>query len=81
MFVGKGGYAVQREFEEYAKKLAADQAAKERAKQDAEKERERRFQKKIAIAQVLVPLITFILGILVEHLSGIGEAILRILHK
>lgn len=37
----------QREFEEYAKKLAADQAVKERAKQDAEKERERRFQKKI----------------------------------
>lgn len=72
---------MQKEFEEYAKKLAADQAAKERAKQDAEKERERRFQKKIAIAQVLVPLITFILGILVEHLSGIGEAVLRILHK
>lgn len=72
---------MQREFEEYAKKLAEDQAVKERAKQDAEKERERRFQKKIAIAQVLVPLITFILGILVEHLSGIGEIVLRILHK
>ena len=72
---------MQREFEEYAKKLAEDHAVKERAKQDAKKERERRFQKKIAIAQVLVPLITFILGILVEHLSGIGEAVLRILHK
>ena len=81
MFVGKGEYAVQMEFEEYAKKLAADQAAKERAKQDAEKESERRSQKKIAIAQVLVPLITFILGILVEHLSGIAEIVLRILHK
>lgn len=81
MFGGKGGCAVQREFEEYAKKLAADQAAKERAKQDAEKEREHRFQKKIAIAQVLVPLITFILGVLVEHLSGIAEIVLRILHK
>ena len=81
MLGGKGGYAVQGEFEEYAKKLVADQAAKERAKQDAEKERERRFQKKIAIAQVLVPLITFILGILVEHLSGIAGIVLRILHK
>lgn len=72
---------MQREFEEYAKKLAADQAAKERAKQDAEKKRERRFQKKIAIAQVLVPFITFILGVLAEHFSGIAEIILRILHK
>ena len=72
---------MQREFVEYAKKFAEDHAVKERAKQDAEKERERRFQKKIAIAQVLVPLITFILGILVEHLSSIGEIVLRILHK
>ena len=64
---------MQREFEEYAKKLAADQAAKERAKQDAEKERERRSQKKIAIAQVLVPLITFILGIVVDHFPDLIE--------
>ena len=68
---------MQREFEEYAKKLAADQAAKERAKQDAKKESERRSQKKIAIAQVLVPLITFILGILVEHLSGLIDSFWR----
>lgn len=68
---------MQREFEEYAKKLAADQAAKERAKQDAEKERERRFQKKIAIAQVLVPLITFILGIVVDHFPDLIEPFWR----
>lgn len=76
---------MQREFEEYAKALAdasrKQQQAEEVAEKKAEEERERRFQKKIAIAQVLVPFITFILGILVEHLSGIGEAILRILHK
>ena len=76
---------MQREFEEYAKALAdasrKQQQAQEVAEKKAEEERERRFQKKIAIAQVLVPLITFILGILVEHLSGIGEAVLRILHK
>lgn len=68
---------MQREFEEYAKKLAADQAAKERAKQDAEKERERRFQKKIAIAQVLVPFITFILSIVVDHFPGLIESFWR----
>ena len=76
---------MQKEFEEYAKTLAEtsrkQQQAKEVAEKKAEEERERRFQKKIAIAQVLVPLITFILGILVEHLSGIGEIVLRILHK
>lgn len=71
----------QREFEEYAKKLAEEQAIKERAKQDAEEERERRFQKKIAVAQALVPLVTFILGVLVEHLSGIAEIVLKIFHK
>jgi uncharacterized membrane protein len=85
MFVGKGGYAVQREFEEYAKALAEtsrkQQQAEEVAEKKAEEERERRFQKKIAIAQVLVPLITFILGVLAEHFSGIAEIVLRILHK
>ena len=68
---------MQREFEEYAKKLAEDQTVKERVKQDAEKERERRFQKKIAIAQVLVPLITFILGIVVDHFSDLIEPFWR----
>ena len=76
---------MQREFEEYAKALAdasrKQQQAEGVAEKKAEEERERRFQKKIAIAQVLVPLITFILGILVEHLSGIAEIVLRILHK
>ena len=76
---------MQREFEEYAKALAEtsrkQQQAEEVAEKKAEDERERRSQKKIAIAQVLVPLITFILGILVEHLSGIAEIVLRILHK
>ncbi len=68
---------MQREFEEYAKKLAEDLAVKERAKQDAEKERERRSQKKIAIAQVLVPLITFILSIVVDRFPGLIETFWR----
>lgn len=43
--------------------------------QHAQNERERRFNRKIAIAQVLIPLITFLLGLLVEHYAGIVSAI------
>ena len=35
--------------------------------QDAKQERDRRFNKKLAILNALVPFITFILGLLVEH--------------
>ena len=72
---------MQREFEEYAKALAdasrKQQQAEEVAEKKAEEERERRFQKKIAIAQVLVPLITFILSIVVDHFSGLIEPFWR----
>ena len=37
----------------------------------AQNERQRRFENKIAVANMLVPAITFILGMIVEHLSGI----------
>ena len=67
----------QREFEEYAKKLAEEQAIKERAKQKAKEERERRFPKKIAVAQVLVPLVTFILSIVVDRFPGLIEPFWR----
>lgn len=72
---------MQREFEEYAKALAEtsrkQQQAEEVAEKKAEEERERRFQKKIAIAQVLVPLITFILGIVVDRFPGLIEPFWR----
>ena len=72
---------MQREFEEYAKALAEtsrkQQQAEEVAEKKAEEERERRFQKKIAIAQVLVPLITFILSIVVDHFPDLIEPFWR----
>ena len=36
----------------------------------AKKERQQRFENKVSVANVLVPAITFILGMLVEHFSG-----------
>ncbi len=42
----------------------------ERDKQ-TEQKRQQRFQNQVSIAQVLVPLITFILGLVVEHYAGL----------
>lgn len=42
----------------------------EREKQ-SKAERQQRFQNKVSVASVLVPAITFLLGLLVEHFSGI----------
>lgn len=41
------------------------------ADQQAEKEKQNRFQKKISIASVLVPCVTFVLGLIVEHCASI----------
>ena len=43
----------------------------EQRDKDAKAERQQRFENKISIASVLVPAVTFILGLLVEHFSGI----------
>lgn len=40
-------------------------------RKEAEDKRQRRFQNQVAVAQVLVPLITFILGLVVEHYAGL----------
>lgn len=39
--------------------------------QKAKDEKQRRFQNKVSIASILVPLITFIIGLVVEHYAGI----------
>lgn len=46
-----------------------------KAEQDAKDERQRRFQNQISVAQVSVSFIIFILGILVEHFTGIADLI------
>lgn len=45
--------------------------------QQAKEERQRRFQNQISVAQVLVPAVTFILGLVVEFRTGIIGAILQ----
>ena len=38
---------------------------------ESQDKRQQRFDNKIAIAQTVIPIITFVLGMLVEHFSGI----------
>jgi len=49
------------------------------AHQRAENKKQQRFQNKVSVAQVLVPAITFILGLIVEHTTGIVEICLGLL--
>lgn len=51
--------------------MAALQAFEEEAQQHTESERQRRFQNKISVLNVLVPLLTFFLGLAVEHYAGL----------
>lgn len=47
-------------------------------RQNAKQEKQQRFENKIAVANLLVPFITFILGILTEHF-GIIELLIELL--
>ena len=53
------------------KALSLEQYFKDRAKSQTESKRQQRFQNKISILNVLVPFITFFLGIVVEHYVNI----------
>lgn len=46
--------------------------------QETKDERQRRFQNQISVAQVLVPAVTFVLGLIVEFRTGIIGAILQL---
>lgn len=58
----------QRELDE-AKKIACN---------EAKQEEQKRFENKIAIANLLVPIVTYILGLLTEHFAGILGFFLRL---
>ena len=45
------------------------------AEQQAKQERQQRFENKISVANVLVPLFTFVLGLIVEHFDGVERCI------
>ncbi len=38
---------------------------------DAEAKRQQRFKNQVSVAQVLVPAVTFILGLIIEHYAGL----------
>ena len=48
--------------------------------QNAERKKQQAFQNKVSIANVLVPLVTFILGMLTEHWSGVVSWLLSLFH-
>ena len=50
----------------------------QRCKEKAQAERQRRFQNKVSVASVLVPVITFVVGLLVEYCSGIADSAFRL---
>ena len=45
----------------------------EKLDQQAKHERQQRFENKISVLSVLVPLITFVIGVFVEHFTGLVD--------
>lgn len=50
------------------------------ADQQAKRERQQAFQNKISVASVLIPAVTFVLGLLVEHFAGVVRLIASLVH-
>lgn len=59
-----------------AKLSEIENASAHKAKQEAQQ----RFQNKISVASVLVPAITFILGLITEHFSGVIGILAKMFH-
>ena len=54
------------------------QEAAKIARDEAKQEKQQRFENKVAIANLLVPLVTYIFGILTEHYTGVLEFLIRL---
>jgi hypothetical protein len=50
-------------------------------RKEAEDKRQRRFQNQVSVAQVLVPLVTFVLGLVVEHYAGLVSGLAEFLGR
>lgn len=59
---------------------ALSEFEQDRQKQ-AEDKRQRRFQNQVSVAQVLVPFVTFLLGLVVEHYSGLVSGLAEFLGR
>lgn len=72
MFGGKGGYAVQREFEEYAKALAETSRKQQQAEEVAEKKtEEKRVKRADFLFELFKALAVAGVTLLVEHIGDI----------
>ena len=60
---------------------AALEAMKEVRRKEAEDKRQQRFPNQISVAQVLVPLVTFVLGLVVEHYAGLVSGLAELLGR
>lgn len=60
--------------------FSLEQYFKDRAHDYAEHKRQQRFQNKISVASVLVPFITFILGVIAEHFGNIVDFLFGLFH-
>ncbi|HJI76541.1 MAG TPA: hypothetical protein OIM17_00720 [Clostridiales bacterium] len=46
----------------------------------AERKKQQSFQNKLSVANILVPFVTFFLGVMVEHWSGLVDLVIRLFH-
>lgn len=76
--VSLSGSALLTLLREEERREKESQASKKAANEKAKKERQQRFENKIAIANLLIPVVTFILGILVEHFTGIVRTVINL---
>ena len=57
------------------KGLAKLKELDDKANQESEEKRQKRFENKISVLNVLIPILTFFVGIIVEHFSGFIDTI------
>lgn len=53
----------------------------ERRRKETEYKRQQRFQNQVSVAQILVPLITFVLGLIIEHYAGLVSGLSEFLGR
>lgn len=46
----------------------------------AKRKKQQSFQNKLSIANILVPFVTFFLGVVVEHWSGLVDLVIKLFH-
>ena len=46
----------------------------------AEHKKQQSFQNKLSVANILVPFVTFFLGVMVEHWSGLVDLVIKLFH-